>query len=382
MRLCVLSHAYVEASNLPILASIAAQPGIELALITPDRYMLHLQSSDGTFSQTAQPYKIYPVPIRFGRRQGAFLYHRKPLEQALDDFAPDILLHEQEVFALGALQIARLARRRGLPLVMQVAENLTRALILPRRRVRDFVLRQSDGLICWNRAGVRVHQTWGYTGLTAVIPGMANAFVREPLHAGRRSGDALHVCFAGRLVASKGVDCLLHALALLKARGTEASCSIAGHGPERAALEALTRQLGLADHVRFLGVLPQDEVFKLLRSSDVLVLPSRRTPVWEEQFGRVLPQAMNEGAVTVGTRTGAIPEVIGRDDLLFNEDNAPQLAAILERLASNETYQKDCQQSLFDRAASLYLNDVLAAQKVEFCARVFAELRNSQRRTQ
>ena len=367
MKICVVSHAYVEQANLPILTAMAAQPGVELALITPARYMLDLQSSNGQFSRAADTYKTYPVNIRFGTRQGAFRYHRAAFEEALDDFGPDLILHEQEVFALGALQVARVASRRGVPLIMQVAENLPRSLILPRRRIRDYVLRKSAGLICWSEGAAAVHRDWGFRRPLAVIPGMANAVIQADPHLGRRSSGGLEVCFAGRLIASKGIDCLLRALAILRDRGMAVRCRIAGHGPERAALEALSLKLGLVEQVRFLGVLQQPDFLAILRSSDVLVLPSRRTAVWEEQFGRVLPQAMNEGVVTVGTRTGAIPDVIGRDDLLFEEDKAEQLATILERLAMEPGPFDEIQQWLIDRSARLFSNDHLAARKVRYC---------------
>lgn len=107
------------------------------------------------------------------------------------------------------------------------------------------------------------------------------------------------------------------------------------------------------------GVLSIDGVRNILARSNTLVLPSRRTEVWEEQFGRILVEAMAEATVTVGSRTGAIPEVIASEDLLFAEDDHHQLATILERLSASEVELAGHQHHLWLRAGKLHTNKSL-----------------------
>jgi glycosyltransferase involved in cell wall biosynthesis len=76
--------------------------------------------------------------------------------------------------------------------------------------------------------------------------------------------------FAGRLSAEKGVDTLIEAVARLGSGRLE----IAGDGPERAALTALAKERA-PGRVRFHGHLPKTDLYELLRSSAVAVLPSR-----------------------------------------------------------------------------------------------------------
>jgi glycosyltransferase involved in cell wall biosynthesis len=92
--------------------------------------------------------------------------------------------------------------------------------------------------------------------------------------------------------------------------------------------------------------------------------------VWEEQFGLILAEAMAEATVTVGSRTGAIPEVIGSEGLLFDENDHHQLAAILEMLATNETELIAHQHRLWLRAGRLYTNESLATRRLDFLKRV------------
>ena len=77
----------------------------------------------------------------------------------------------------------------------------------------------------------------------------------------------------GRLHANKGFDVLLRALALLPG----AHLSLAGEGPERAALEGLAAELGVAGRVAFLGW--RRDTGALLAGCDVFVCPSRHEPL-------------------------------------------------------------------------------------------------------
>ncbi len=348
---------------------MAAQPDIELALITPDCYGKS-RLSHPAFAAARPAFQTFPIAIRFARRQGAFLYDEPSLERALDAFQPDVLLHEQEVYTLGAGQIAAVASRRSLPVVMFVWENVDRKLALPRRLLSRYVMKRCAGLLAGSVAAARVHKDWGFCGPIEVVPQMGVPSVVSAPAWGRRDPDCFQITFAGRLIASKGVDCLLRAVAALPLRDTPVRCTVAGDGPERAALEELTRSLGIAERVSFSGAIPFQEIASLLQRSDVLVLPSRRSRVWEEQFGRILIEAMAQGTVTVGSRTGAIPEVIGADELLFEENDHAGLAVLLAGLEADPARFRRLQSFLWQRASDCYLNDVLAYQRVKFLARL------------
>jgi glycosyltransferase involved in cell wall biosynthesis len=360
MKLAIISHAYIDPNYLPVLESISARPNVELAFIFPSKYKGECLSWE-----TRSPIRKVPVPIRFGSRQGAFSYLERDLVEALDLFEPDIILHEQEVYALGAGQIAAIAANRSIPLVFFVWENVHRTLSLPRRLLRSYVLSKSSGLIAGSTKAAQVHRDWGFHGPITVIPQMGVNVSANPAF-GRREETALRICFAGRLVACKGVDCLLRAVAILRDQRLPISCTIAGQGPELKRMTSLTRRFAIQHLVDFCGHKSGADVLRLFRQSDVLVLPSRRTRVWEEQFGRVLAEAMAEATVTVGSKTGAIPEVIGSDELLFEEGDSAGLAQILHRLATRPDIFLAHQRRLWCRAKERYSNQYLACQRVMF----------------
>lgn len=114
----------------------------------------------------------------------------------------------------------------------------------------------------------------------------------------------LHLVFLGRLVAIKGVDLLLAALAGIDAPYT---LSIAGAGPEEAALRAQAERLGIQVHWR--GELRADARDRLLAEADVVVVPSRIDGGRDEGMPLVALEALAAGAQLIVARSGGLAEI-------------------------------------------------------------------------
>ena len=110
------------------------------------------------------------------------------------------------------------------------------------------------------------------------------------------------IAFCGRLVANKGIQELLEAVALLE--GVKAV--VIGDGPERQTMESAANELGIADRVVFTGWLPdQKAVLHAIKSAKVFVMNSK-----SEGGPRVLLEAMALGMPVVSTPVGIAPDVI------------------------------------------------------------------------
>jgi glycosyltransferase involved in cell wall biosynthesis len=83
--------------------------------------------------------------------------------------------------------------------------------------------------------------------------------------------------FVGRLIREKHADLLLESVRHLIATYPSLCCTIIGDGPERTNLEMRTGNLGIGDHVQFVGFLDNsDEVIARMKAAKVFVLPSTR----------------------------------------------------------------------------------------------------------
>ena len=136
----------------------------------------------------------------------------------------------------------------------------------------------------------------------------------------------LRLLFLGQLVAGKGVALLLEALARLP---VPCELSVAGTGPDEAALRAQAATLPPSVRVNFLGW--QADPAPLFASADACVVPS----LWHEPFGMVGPEALAHGVPAVTFRVGGTGDWLkpGRTGV-FADDRTPEsLAAAIASLA-------------------------------------------------
>ena len=144
--------------------------------------------------------------------------------------------------------------------------------------------------------------------------------------------------FVGRLVSDKGVTVLLDALKLL---ATNPRLTIAGDGPECAALENQVAELQLQSQVEFVGRREGEELAKLLREHQVLVVPS----FWQEPFGIVALEGIACGCVVIGSAGGGLAEAIGPCGMTFPNGDRTALAAAITTLLANPDERARLRQS-------------------------------------
>lgn len=117
----------------------------------------------------------------------------------------------------------------------------------------------------------------------------------------------LHIVWAGRMAAEKGLEDLLAAIASLDAAGVPATLSLVGDGPIRTTLLREASDSGLDGRIRWHGYLADRSAYlDALRSADIFALPSRA-----EGAPKVVVEAMAAGLPVVATRVGAVPALLG-----------------------------------------------------------------------
>lgn len=148
---------------------------------------------------------------------------------------------------------------------------------------------------------------------------------------GSQRVDPPRVLYAGNLVASKGLDILLQALAILKCREVRCRLKILGEGPEHSALRLLAGRLEVSELVDWSAFVDQGRMPSEYGASTITVLPSRGKA---EGLGLTLVEALLAGSAVVGTRVGGIPEVIEHEvtGLLAAPEDPDDLADQLQRL--------------------------------------------------
>lgn len=139
-----------------------------------------------------------------------------------------------------------------------------------------------------------------------------------------------YILYFGRLTPEKGIDILIKAYANLH---TEFKLYILGDGPMKKDLEFLTKNLGIADRVNFISYKSGQELQKIKRRAEFIVVPS----LWYENAPYSVIEAMAMGKTVIASELGGLKEMIrhGVDGFLYKADDITELTKIMEYVISH-----------------------------------------------
>jgi glycosyltransferase involved in cell wall biosynthesis len=162
-------------------------------------------------------------------------------------------------------------------------------------------------------------------------PGVCGDGIRERYRVGRKEKLVLTV---QRLFPRKGVQHFVKAAAIVRRERPEARFLIVGDGPERAGLEALTREVGLGRVLEFAGRVDSSQLPAVYAASDVFAFHT-----YHEGLGIVLLEAIASGRPVVTTVAGGTTDIIreGENGLLVPPGDDRALADAVVRLLGNES---------------------------------------------
>jgi glycosyltransferase involved in cell wall biosynthesis len=241
----------------------------------------------------------------------------------------------------------------------------------------------ADFVVLCNRAGGDIYQAYGLKPARLLVSPQLGVdhHLFHPVERSARSrlreeagipAECLLIGFCGRLVEEKGILDLLTAVLLVRAKLPEANIhlSILGTGPMK---EQLSAEKGAGDYLHMLPPRMHEGVAPYMQMLDLFVLPSKPRvggpDPWIEQFGYVLIQAMACGVATLGSDSGAIPEVIDFPRMVFPAGNIDALHAKLAELIRDPISRGDAARQQLTQTLARYSNENLAATWADFIKR-------------
>lgn len=231
------------------------------------------------------------------------------------------------------------AKMRGIPVVVNyrggdAKDFLERsgALVLKTLRFAN-VLAVPSGFLerIFGHWGVRSRIVPNIVDLGRFCPGAVSA-----------AGEPPHLVVARSFEQIYDVATALRAFALVRKNAPHAKLTIAGSGPEHAALVRLAGELDVSAAVSFCGRLDRERMAELYRSARIVINPSR-----VDNMPNSVLEAMASGVPVVSTNVGGVPFIVrdGVNALLVAPGDHVAMAAAVERLLRDPELAKGLRQA-------------------------------------
>lgn len=225
------------------------------------------------------------------------------------------------LFAAPAVWIGAL---RGVPVVVnyrggEAGSFLARAATWVRP-----TMRRAAALVLPSGFLLEVFARHGMAG--RIVPNIVDLVRFHPDPERTARAQAPHLVVTRNLEPIYGIDTVLQTFATVRARYPDARLSVAGGGPQEAALRALAERLGIAAAVHFTGRLDLEEMAALYRDADLMLNASI-----VDNMPNAILEALASGVPVVSSRVGGVPYMVehGRTALLVTAEADKTLAEAL-----------------------------------------------------
>lgn len=338
LRVLLISHTcQSRTEGQPKAHYLGATPDIELCVLIPSRWKRY-----GAWRAAQTPknptfdFRIENIALPWTGPGQTYLHHYPALPKLLREFKPDVIDLWEEPWSLVSAHTC-FWRDRICPhakIISETEQNIDKKLPFPFEQFRSYVLKKADFVVGRNRESIEIVQSKGYRGPHRVVPNAVDTSLFGPRNRqecrAKLGVEGFVVGYVGRLVESKGTGDLVEALQQCP---PDVNLLFVGAGPFEEELREKAVKSGVEGRVRFLGARPLEELPDIFGALDTMVLPSRTTSTWKEQFGRVLIEAGASEIPVIGSNSGAIPEVIGSGDeamgIIFPEGDTSALSGAI-----------------------------------------------------
>ncbi|OGM02166.1 hypothetical protein A2115_01490 [Candidatus Woesebacteria bacterium GWA1_41_8] len=290
------------------------------------------------------PLKIDPT-VLINQKGNLSWFFLKDLEKHLQ--GSDVVSISDTYYFMN-LQAVDWAKKNGVPVVTVIWTTIPKHITSwfpPYSYITKRVIEATDLFILRNRASLAFTDSLSIPRkkVKVIYKGVDLAKFHPPLrgqapglNSGRRLPPTTKILFTGNLSKAKGLDDLLAVFSNIRHTNPTIRLIIAGDGEMRRKVEKLARKR----IVDYRGFVSYDKLPDIYREADIYCAPSKfkyflGIKVWEEYFSYALMEAQASGLPIIATKTGAIPEEVGKDNLLIESGNRGQLEKSLEKLIAS-----------------------------------------------
>ncbi|MFQ5714319.1 MAG: glycosyltransferase family 4 protein [Candidatus Scalinduaceae bacterium] len=355
MKVLVIWKALVSEAYHKKFKELAKFKDIELTLVVPTKWHNTILEKE-----YCEEYKIIPRKVILNGHNHLHWY--PGLGKFVTQIQPDILHIEEEHYSLVTYQAIRLAKKYKIKCLFVSWQNIYKKYPFPFSWIERYNLEKADYAIAGSKEVKDILVRKGFAdNCISIIPLGTNPLLFRKLESTelrcRLHLEAFTIGYIGRFVKEKGIFDLLKAVSQIKSRF---NLLMVGSGRLKYKIKPEGKRLGILEQIKIIDSIPSSQVLHYLNCMDCLVLPSRTTKKWKEQFGRVLIEAMSCEVPVVGSDSGEIPNVIGDSGLVFKEGDIKDLYSKLELLMNNINLRMELAKKGRQRVLDNFTQEIIA----------------------
>lgn len=306
----------------------------------------------------------------------------------LKRFNPDFIYINDEFFSKNTLLIAFLKRfflKKSKIISFIASRYIPRYTLLNKIKLR-FLLKNIDFLFCRNKGEFekikkqdlfknysKLYQIyWGivkelFYKINQTKEEICNSF--SPLKTiYPKIKDKYVLGFIGRICPEKAIDVILESLNRLPENFVFLYAGRVKDIEYQKKLSNFIKKNNLTNRVIYLNFIENPQLKYLYNILDLTILATTKKydPLLEELFGGVLAESMFCKTIVIGSSNGAIPEIIGREDLIFQEDNSQDLLRVINYVFNlNQDKKEKIISENYNRASNNYTAEAFVKNLIE-----------------
>ncbi len=343
-KILMISHTYIKKINLSLPISLSEDKKVEIICVVPKKIF---QDNNIIYPD----YKIKDIRIKLFQLN---LINRSMRQQYFEKISeiikkqkPDIIILDNDTVCFQSLiliywsfffkyKIFYFCNENNLINIIS-SFSLKKMIKFSIIFFSNLIIKSKiDKIFCYSNQIKKNYDFFGYRKKTKIIP---LGFDKKVFFSKKKKKilNSLTISYFGRMTPLKGIHILIDALKLMKNYNWNLMIDI-DHIEDKKYFLKIKNELKNNFSFKKYKLIKCDhfKIAKYMRLSDVIVLPS----IHEEQYGRVIQEGIACGNVAVGSKIGAIPEIIKDKNLLFEPGKFKDLALILKKLFNNRYYMK------------------------------------------
>ena len=358
MNLLIISSACIVDVNRKPYKILSSYENINLTLLIPFRKG-EVDSHNGISDIENSDFKIILSEIDGVHPR---LEKIRNLKEIIEKAKPDAILLEFDIATMMMYETIKFSKKFNSNISFIALENFNRNFLKEMLlAIRNFKLKQDAGtfityllykqnkknidiVYCVSDDGIKAMKYLGFNSSQIIkIPlgidtDLFFPYNQDKINELRKNHDLnkITIAYFGRIIPEKGLDNLI--IALNNIRDLDWLLLLDNFSSYKSdyftTLKDLIEKFQLQDRIKYFDA-NHSEMPHYINCSDIVVLPSKTTNKFKEQYGRVVAEALCCGKIVLVSNSGALPELLGDVGFVFEKENIEDLTKKLKFLLNN-----------------------------------------------